>query len=472
MHSLRLPCSSLWYCLLTFSVGACSEKLPPAPKTTDAAPITIDLPDTAPPQRDVAGSDSRGDTVFADTDTGKADAGICDHTLENLACWETYDVDRISGGQSIQSIFFDGRYVYYLNPISYLFYGFKYDTTKAFVSDDAWTGFTPGNEFVSMGFDGRHIYLLSDSPTHMSMSGEVPENIPQRFDPQTPNSPQEFNLSQALGTATAPIPGFKGGAFDGRYMYFVPTLKSVTEASGLAARYDTQADFTSAAGWAVFDITSVWANAKGFRGGIFDGRYVYFVPNSTTPSTTSTERVAGSLLVRFDSTGDFQDPKAWQSFDVSVLGAAAAGFAGGTFDGRYIYLAPAGTSYVDAIAVRYDTTASFADAASFSTFDLQALTSSSGSLVFHGATFDGRYVYFSGANQAMLARFDSTASFGDSAAWKGFSLYQVSYDVQAAGGIAFDGRYLYVVSDAWGPALRFDARSTPAPPPFLAKFFD
>jgi len=459
---------------MALSLGGCGEKLLSTPKP-DAAPITVVLSDAAPPVRDTAaGKDSRSDVVLADTgtDTAKAHVGICDHTLENLACWETYDTSRISEGQSIQSIFFDGRYVYYLNPISYLFHGFKYDTTAAFVSDDAWTGFTPGNQFVSMGSDGHYIYLLSDSPTRMSTTGGGPDNVPERFDPQTPNSTQTFNLSKALGTAGAPIPGFKGGAFDGRYMYFVPTLKSVTEASGLAARYDTQADFTSAAGWAVFDMTSVWPNAKGFRGGIFDGRYVYFVPSSTTPSTTSTERVAGRLLVRFDSTGSFQDAKAWQSFDVGTLHAAAAGFSGGTFDGRYVYIAPSGTSYVDSIAVRYDTTASFADAAAFSTFDLQALTSSSGNLAFHGATFDGRYVYFSGANQAMLARFDSTGNFGDSAAWKGFSLYRVSYEVQAAGGIAFDGRYLYVVSDAFGPAMRFDARTPLALPPFLAKFFD
>jgi hypothetical protein len=76
-----------------------------------------------------------------------------------------------------------------------------------------------------------------------------------------------------MTTVKARARGFAGAAFDGRYVYFVPDASD-----GLVARYDTQATFTTDGSWSTFDMTTVNMGAKGFRGAAFDGRYVYFVP--------------------------------------------------------------------------------------------------------------------------------------------------------------------------------------------------
>jgi hypothetical protein len=49
----------------------------------------------------------------------------------------------------------------------------------------------------------------------------------------------------------------------------------------------------------------------------------------------------------------------WAAFDVSAVNAAAAGFQGATFDGRYVYLVP----NENVTIARYDTTDSFGVAA-------------------------------------------------------------------------------------------------------------
>jgi hypothetical protein len=79
--------------------------------------------------------------------------------------------------------------------------------------------------------------------------------------------------------------GFYGGAFDGRYVYFVPAQNDAGD-FGVLARYDTQGGaFTTGGAWSKFDMTSLDPNAKGFAGAAFDGRYLYLIPSSHTVVT-------------------------------------------------------------------------------------------------------------------------------------------------------------------------------------------
>ena len=71
---------------------------------------------------------------------------------------------------------------------------------------------------------------------------------------------------------------------------------------------------------------------KGFFGTVFDGRYVYLVPgNNGTPN---------GFVTRYDTTAAFGSTTSWQTFDVASTNSGAVGFAGGGFDGRYVYLVP------------------------------------------------------------------------------------------------------------------------------------
>jgi hypothetical protein len=191
--------------------------------------------------------------------------------------------------------------------------------------------------------------------------------------------------------------------------------------------------------------------------------------------------VPGSLLVRFDSTADFQDPKAWESFDMSAVDPAAAGFVGGTFDGRYVYLAPGWSSYSKSLAVRFDSSGSFASASSYATFNIPSLSTSSwsDSHSYRGATFDGTYVYFSPSSGDLLARFDASGDFTAKAAWQGFDLSTLTFNEANSysdfgdyyGLIGFDGRYVYVISNNTYSLYRFDAKASPSVPPLLTKSF-
>jgi hypothetical protein len=65
-----------------------------------------------------------------------------------------------------------------------------------------------------------------------------------------------------------------GDSFDGRYVYFVPY------GGGIAVRYDTQGQGFGAVGsWEAYNLASLNGNAAQFSGSAFDGQYVYFVPS-------------------------------------------------------------------------------------------------------------------------------------------------------------------------------------------------
>jgi hypothetical protein len=442
----------------------------------DAMDLDPDVSASDAAKLDAPSSETRADTTSADA--GKADSAVCDHTMENLACWQHVTLGSFDHPFTPESTLFDGRYLSFVQSESLASSStLRYDTTTAgdFASrpKGAWTSSTTDIRVYSLASDGRYTYLLPTVTASLTVERTLNDSIVERFDPQNSGSTEKFNLSKAFGTTKSPMPGFRGGAFDGRYLYFAPSAAG-SNTSGIAARLDTQAEFTSAAAWSVFDLTTLWPNANGFRGGIFDGRYVYFVPYVTSLSSTSSDGVPNSLLVRFDSTADFQSPGAWESFDLSVLDPAATGYAGGTFDGRYVYLSPNWGSYSKNLAVRFDTTASFASASSFSTFNLHSLKTSTFSeqYYFRGATFDGKYVYFSPEGSAnILVRFEKSGDFTSKAAWQAFGLYNLYMSFDPNGSIAFDGRYVYVSSDNDYSLYRFDATATQAVPPLLTKSF-
>ena len=245
---------------------------------------------------------------------------------------------------------------------------------------------------------------------------------------------------------------FAGGAFDGRYVYFVPSIGSVL------ARYDTRADFAAELAWSVFDTTGLDANAKAFAGAVFDGQYVYLVPSE------------GSVAVRYDTRATFGALSSWTPFDTTIVDPGAMGFFGAAFDGRYVYFAPNHNGAAsDGIVTRYDTRADFEAKPSWITFDVTPLSPNHGAGGFHGAVFDGRYVYFVQHQDAGLpvggfvTRYDTRADFGTSDSWSFFDLAWLDPGAVGFLGGAFDGRYLYVVPNhAGAPSLlgRYDTQGS------------
>jgi hypothetical protein len=411
-----------------------------------------------------AGGDDAGanDDASANVDSG-ADGGSGPwHDITDSTAWSFFDVQTAVAGSGFGGGAFDGRYVYFA-PSGGASNGAvaRYDTTSTagYSNTSSWTSFdastlTPdAHGFHGAVFDGRYVYFMPE--TH---------SVIARYDTTAATgfanaaSWTSFDL-----TAVASGLSFAGGVFDGRYVTCVPS--SLSGANGTTARYDTTsaAGFADVSSWTTFDLRTLPGAPADFTGAVSDGHYLYFVPSGNV-----------HLVTRFDttSTAGFQAAASWTTFDVSTIDGRVESYAGGSFDGRYVYLAPQG-----GVAVRYDTTASagFTAGSSWSTFDAQAVNATA--RAFEGAAFDGRYVYLVPSTYGVVARFDTAASagFGDPSSWQFPDLTTLNAGASEFGGAIFDGRYLYLVphAGAVGTSVigaRFDAR-VPAAIPTLPGWF-
>ena len=230
------------------------------------------------------------------------------------------------------------------------------------------------------------------------------------------------------------------------------------------SRYDTQADFGQAASWSSFDLAPLDANAAGFSGLVFDGRYLYFVPHKT----------ANVRAVRYDTSAGFDTVGAWSFFDLTAVGEYAGGFTGGVFDGRYVYFIPAsGSSFNNrhSVVTRYDTQSDFTAPTAWSSFDTKGL-SGNNLWAFAGGGFDGRYLYLVPGSSSPVLRYDTQAGFEAPGSWESLFLNRVATNASRYSGATFDGQYIYLSPGGFGPALRFDARdAAPVPTSFQAGSF-
>jgi hypothetical protein len=332
----------------------------------------------------------------------------------------------------------------------------RYDTKAPFGAAASWDAYDASVAnaalvgFFGAAFDGRYAYMVPYGAEPSGFSGLV-----TRYDTTAPfTAPASwptFDVKNVSATAYA----YNGATFDGRYVYFVPSASS----AGLAARYDTQAPFGNVSSWGTFSLfASVVSVFNAYAGAVFDGRYVYFVPSTD------------DVVPRYDTLAPFGVASSWSTFVLTTLRPDAKGYLGGAFDGRYLYFVPA-YGLAKGLVVRYDTQVTFADAAAWSTFDLASKDPNA--LGYAGATFDGRYIYLapSGATRGLLARYDTTAPFTSATSWTTFDLAK-AVNPRAASflGAMFDGRYIYLVPYAGQLAVRFDAK-TPASMPKLPGFF-
>jgi hypothetical protein len=363
-------------------------------------------------------------------------------------------------------------------------------------------GLAYGADYFSAGFDGRYLYFAPYDRNYLKDAGSgLPNGIVVRFDTQGAFGDKASWTTFDLETNVSPnAHAFLGAAFDGRYIQFEPGYLIAT-----AARYDTKGAFndpaswtttqrtfasfgiafddrfvympgamdqsqiarldpqaTYDAGWSVFDVRTV-IDAGGFYGALYDGRYTYFVPGFGVIGGAANQPYG--IVPRFDSKGSFADAASWTSFDVSSVDPKAKGFAGAVFDGRYAYLVPfANTGGPIGVVARYDTQAAFGAPGSWITFDTQANVNLQAA-GFIGGVFDGRFVYFAPFYGDMITRYDTEATFTDPTAWSTFKGTSVNPKASQFHGGAFDGRYVYFVPGDQGVMLRFDARTPPALPP-------
>jgi hypothetical protein len=123
---------------------------------------------------------------------------------------------------------------------------------------------------------------------------------------------------------------FQGGTFDGRYIYM---MQSQNTNQGYLLRYDTTLPFATGSSYAYINTQAINTFSYGFFGSVFDGRYVYFVQNNIGIT-------AGGQITRYDTTLPFGNSTSYFFLNTNLASSLSAGFNGGIFDGRYVYLVP------------------------------------------------------------------------------------------------------------------------------------
>jgi len=428
-------------------LGLDEDDAPPPPPAVEAATDVIDS----------AAEGASGETARYND--------IADRTR-----WESLPLAAISDDFVPRGGAFDGRYLY-LTPHRTTtggIYGgriWRFDSARPLAEAAAWSSFdvtqteNDAGNMRGVAFDGRYLFF-------MAIAGKW-----SRID-----TTGAFDVSSL--TVTDPTKwsndayGFAGAVFDGRWVYGVPGLSAnpdggIAISSNLFARYDTTRDLASQTSWEFY--TSPTRATR--HGGAFDGRYVYFV-----------DRFLGSLA-RYDTTKPFAADGSWES---TVIPAPSdSGWNGAVFDGRYIHLVPAfigdgadaGTPNALTSMIRYDTQRPF-DASSFDTFDVAPLIG--GAFGFAGGTFDGRYVWFAphartsqGANTTIgpltthghVVRYDTTAPHGAMSSWSTFDTTTLPNAPAGFVGAIFDGQHVYFIPRRQPVLARFDARTPSALPP-------
>lgn len=402
---------------------------------------------------------SNGDGPSGDTSGGSDSFG----DFTDPTAWDTFDMTTVDpGAAGYTGAAFDGRFTYYVPSYNGTLHGLvaRHDTQMGFAESAAWTTFdtatvnAAARGYEGGAFDGRYVYFVP----HENPSGY--NGVVARYDTMN-----VFDSSAAWSTfdtqtITGNARGFYGARFDGRYVYLIPYVSTII------TRYDTQATFTSPGAWSTFDVQAVSASAPAFIGGVFDGRYLYLAPFLGAAGTSG-------LVFRYDTQGTLTTVASWSTFNTSTLTPLARGFSSAAFDGRYVYLVPFTSSagVQSGTIARFDSQGTFTSAASWETFD--AATVSPGAKGFFGATFDGRFLYLAPYAQTIAARYDTQRPLGEQAAWSVFDATTLNPQAKAFYGATFDGGSVYMVPHGGSTVARFKAkspRSLPALPGYFGSF--
>jgi hypothetical protein len=393
-------------------------------------------------------SDSDRDAASGDGSTDTPTDPATFNDITDPTNWSSFTITSVTAGAAgYVGAGFDGRYIYFVPSYNGTSHGIvaRYDTQSPFTTAASWQTFdtttvnADARGFNGGVFDGRYMYFAPHDKTS-GFNGVI-----TRYDTQLPFTNASSWSTFDVATVAANAIGFFGARFDGRYIYFVPYVYNTL------ARYDTQAPFTSSTSWTTLDLSTFFTNVPAFIGAIFDGNYLYLVPFIVGAS-------GSGQFLRYDTTKPLTTSSSWTNFDTTSVTPTANAFCGGAFDGRFIYF----PSLMSGTTARLDTQANFTSAASWSAFDIATVNPNAKQ--YFGATFDGRYITFAPYPGSTVAAYDTTASFTAASAWRTFDVKTTNAQAIGFYGAVFDGTAVYLVPHAGSTAVRFDAKSPPSLP--------
>jgi hypothetical protein len=392
--------------------------------------------------------DSTADSGAPGTAYLAADGGIMD-----AANWTQIPLPAAAMGQGYQGGTFDGLNVY-LAPSGGSTGGggglvfLKYDTSPDAATP--WTtrlnSFGAGVTFSGAVYDKPYVYYVPASG--------APEPTLARYDTTTGwFDSSSWSLSQVTSTTAS---GFRGGVLAPPNIYLAPH-------SGVepVPRYDPVTSSFEAGVWETATNSNIASNSA-YWGAVADIEgFVYFVPNAQVTT--------GVNVIRYSTTSGFTVSTSWASYNLPA--PTQPTYKGGAFDGRYLYLAPASTQS-PLFQYDTSTKDSFPDSGSaWKSFAIDLVPTTDGGATpgpFFGAAFDGRYVYFVPANgetttRQTLALYDTQCpsaictGFICPNCWASFTILDVGATSGFAGAV-FDGEYVYFIPADGGAMARFHAR--------------
>lgn len=185
--------------------------------------------------------------------------------------------------------------------------------------------------------------------TLFSTGNSLMIRIDTNKDPEDPSAYESFDL-QDMASPPA-LFGYCGAAVGGRYVYYCPVSDpggavGANVHHGWIVRYDRTLAFDDPDAWETFDLTAIHARLKGFQGIIDAGDYVYLIPFKY--GNLATER-SGRIL-RYLKGTDFDAGGAWQHYDLEaatgVAHPANVAYDGVVYTGRELVLVPWGSASI------------------------------------------------------------------------------------------------------------------------------
>lgn len=270
---------------------------------------------------------------------------------KDSTAWEIYPKVGTLTAYDLESLIFDGRYIYMLaeSGNSYLL---RYDTKKPFdgrgietLSSTEKYGFQQATSaYLKPMFDGRYVYYMpqKDGDNIIRFDTELEWRYGFGLNDQTCWSTVSTNFLQGRQNDQQQYAKALGAAFDGRYLYFTPKGRGTTSSEDTTtfARLDVTKDWSLSSSWDYMDFDDVFGEKLSpsvpFYGATFDGRYIYYAP------------YACPYFVRFDTKKRFNDTSAWSLMNYKQLTGKTelSNFIGCIYDGMYVYFVPYSSDYI------------------------------------------------------------------------------------------------------------------------------
>lgn len=266
----------------------------------------------------------------------------------------------------------------------------------------------------------------------------------------------KLNAWDASATDSLTCKGFSGVGSDGEYNYYTP-YHNGSVYHGIVLRQKIFGVFKDASSWEAYDAGSVdGLTTKGYFGNpIFDGQFMYFTPNNNGS-------VSG-IVLRYDTTKPFKSSTSWEAYNAGYVDSLTTkGFRGAVFAGQFIYFVPYHNGAYNGIVLRYDTTKPFKSSTSWEAYDLGGMAGGAAK-GYWGAAVLENFIYFSPYQNAastyhgQILRYDMSKPFKSAGAWTVFNAATVSANCKGLGAPCTDGQFVYFPNAVYGLILRYDS---------------